>query len=225
MLCYYKKERSYVAICIAHTCNPSSEEAEGGGFCKSEASLGCSPDYIVCSVQLRIQNHSNKSKEKLICIAFNYNVSSLKSPLNHNVILFCVVYFFSRDYLVHFLTHQRWPSLVFLSSNFLGGDALGQFAVENIQNEWKVYVKKPLDREQKDSYLLTITATDGTFSSKARVEVKVLDANDNSPVCEKVGVHCTSGLYITSVSLFRTFRRAAMGPCSSHMFCVMVAYC
>ncbi|CAH6787250.1 Fat1 [Phodopus roborovskii] len=66
-----------------------------------------------------------------------------------------------------------------------GGDALGQFAVENIQNEWKVYVKKPLDREQKDNYLLTITATDGTFFSKARVEVKVLDANDNSPVCEK----------------------------------------
>ncbi|XP_006741893.1 protocadherin Fat 1 [Leptonychotes weddellii] len=66
-----------------------------------------------------------------------------------------------------------------------GGDPLGQFAIENIQNEWKVYVKKPLDREKRDSYLLTITATDGTFSSKAIVEVKVLDANDNSPVCEK----------------------------------------
>ncbi|XP_036911122.1 protocadherin Fat 1 isoform X1 [Sturnira hondurensis] len=66
-----------------------------------------------------------------------------------------------------------------------GGDPLGQFAVENIQNEWKVYVKKPLDREARDNYLLTITATDGTFSSKAIVEVKVLDANDNSPVCEK----------------------------------------
>ncbi|XP_043826311.1 protocadherin Fat 1 isoform X3 [Dromiciops gliroides] len=66
-----------------------------------------------------------------------------------------------------------------------GGDPLGQFAVENIQNEWKVYVKKPLDREKKDSYLLTITATDGAFSSKAIVEVKVLDANDNSPICEK----------------------------------------
>uniref|UniRef100_A0A8C5K818 FAT atypical cadherin 1 n=1 Tax=Jaculus jaculus TaxID=51337 RepID=A0A8C5K818_JACJA len=66
-----------------------------------------------------------------------------------------------------------------------GGDALGQFAVENIQSEWKVFVKKPLDREKRDSYLLTITATDGTFSSKAIVEVKVLDANDNSPVCEK----------------------------------------
>ncbi|XP_075412906.1 protocadherin Fat 1 isoform X2 [Tenrec ecaudatus] len=66
-----------------------------------------------------------------------------------------------------------------------GGDPLGQFAIENMQNEWKVYVKKPLDREQKDNYLLTITATDGTFSSKAIVEVKVLDANDNTPVCEK----------------------------------------
>uniref|UniRef100_A0ABI7X6D8 FAT atypical cadherin 1 n=1 Tax=Felis catus TaxID=9685 RepID=A0ABI7X6D8_FELCA len=66
-----------------------------------------------------------------------------------------------------------------------GGDPLGQFAIENIQNEWKVFVKKPLDREKRDNYLLTITATDGTFSSKAIVEVKVLDANDNSPVCEK----------------------------------------
>ncbi|KAJ7405115.1 Protocadherin Fat 3 [Willisornis vidua] len=66
-----------------------------------------------------------------------------------------------------------------------GGDPLGQFAIENIQNEWKVYVKKPLDREEKDNYLLNITATDGTFATKAVVEVKVLDANDNSPICEK----------------------------------------
>lgn len=73
---------------------------------------------------------------------------------------------------------------------------MGQFAVENIQNEWKVYVKKPLDREQRDNYLLTITATDGTFSSKAIVEVKVLDANDNSPVCEKVS--CSLSAYITN---------------------------
>lgn len=73
------------------------------------------------------------------------------------------------------------------SIDLIGGDPLGQFAIENIQNEWKVFVKKPLDREKRDNYLLTITATDGTFSSKAIVEVKVLDANDNSPVCEKVG--------------------------------------
>lgn len=48
-------------------------------------------------------------------------------------------------------------------------------------------MKKPLDREEKDNYLLNITATDGTFATRAVVEVKVLDANDNSPVCEKVG--------------------------------------
>ncbi|XP_060102406.1 protocadherin Fat 1 isoform X1 [Heteronotia binoei] len=74
-----------------------------------------------------------------------------------------------------------------------GGDPLGQFAVENIQNEWKVYVRKPLDREVKDHYLLNITATDGMFATKAMVEVKVLDSNDNDPVCEKT-------LYMEAVS-------------------------
>ncbi|XP_058496668.1 protocadherin Fat 1a isoform X5 [Solea solea] len=66
-----------------------------------------------------------------------------------------------------------------------GGDLLGQFAIEHIQNEWKVSVRKPLDREERDNYLLNITASDGVFTAKAIVEVKVLDANDNSPVCEK----------------------------------------
>uniref|UniRef100_A0A8C3A5X4 FAT atypical cadherin 1a n=1 Tax=Cyclopterus lumpus TaxID=8103 RepID=A0A8C3A5X4_CYCLU len=66
-----------------------------------------------------------------------------------------------------------------------GGDSLGQFAIEHIQSEWKVSVRKPLDREEKDNYLLNITASDGIFTAKAVVEVKVLDANDNSPVCEK----------------------------------------
>ncbi|XP_051939687.1 protocadherin Fat 1a isoform X1 [Hippocampus zosterae] len=65
------------------------------------------------------------------------------------------------------------------------GDPLGQFAIEHIQNEWKVSVRKPLDRETTDYYLLNITASDGIFTTKAVVEVKVLDANDNSPVCEK----------------------------------------
>lgn len=67
-----------------------------------------------------------------------------------------------------------------------GGDPLGQFAIERTQNEWKVFVRKPLDREEKDNYLLNITASDGIFTAKATVEVKVLDANDNSPQCEKV---------------------------------------
>ncbi|XP_061108849.1 protocadherin Fat 1 isoform X2 [Conger conger] len=66
-----------------------------------------------------------------------------------------------------------------------GGDPLGQFGIEHTQKDWKVSVRKPLDREERDNYLLNITATDGTFVAKAAVEVKVLDANDNSPVCEK----------------------------------------
>ncbi|KAM3624275.1 uncharacterized protein V6R79_021361 [Siganus canaliculatus] len=66
-----------------------------------------------------------------------------------------------------------------------GGDPLGQFAIEHIQNEWKVSVRKPLDREEKDNYLLNITASDGIFTARSTVEVKVLDANDNSPICEK----------------------------------------
>uniref|UniRef100_A0A6Q2YSL2 FAT atypical cadherin 1a n=1 Tax=Esox lucius TaxID=8010 RepID=A0A6Q2YSL2_ESOLU len=66
-----------------------------------------------------------------------------------------------------------------------GGDPQGQFAIEHLQNEWKVLVRKPLDREERGNYLLNITATDGTFAAQAVVEVKVLDANDNSPVCEK----------------------------------------
>lgn len=69
---------------------------------------------------------------------------------------------------------------------FEGGDPLGQFGVEHTQGEWKVLVRKPLDREETDNYHLNITATDGTFTARAVVEVKVLDANDNSPVCEKV---------------------------------------
>nr|XP_033799788.1 protocadherin Fat 1 isoform X2 [Geotrypetes seraphini] len=67
-----------------------------------------------------------------------------------------------------------------------GGDPMGQFGIENIDNEWKVCVRKPLDREERDNYILNITATDGNFAAKAIVEVKVIDANDNSPICEKV---------------------------------------
>ena len=98
---------------------------------------------------------------------------------------------------------------------------MGQFAIENIQNEWKVYVKKPLDREKRDNYLLTITATDGTFSSKAIVEVKVLDANDNSPICEKVGYSLS--LYIMNSEFFlKPFRRTVTWCCRVIQMCFML---
>ncbi|XP_056328618.1 protocadherin Fat 1 [Danio aesculapii] len=67
-----------------------------------------------------------------------------------------------------------------------GGDPQGLFDVKHTDGVWVVAVSKTLDREERDFYLLNITATDGTFVAKAAVEITVLDANDNSPVCEKV---------------------------------------
>ena len=51
-------------------------------------------------------------------------------------------------------------------------------------------MRTPLDREKRDGYLLNITATDGTHLARAAVDIKVLDANDNSPVCGKVNGSC-----------------------------------
>ncbi len=66
-----------------------------------------------------------------------------------------------------------------------GGDPQGLFDVKHTDGVWLVAVSKTLDREERDFYLLNITATDGTYETKATVEITVLDANDNSPVCEK----------------------------------------
>uniref|UniRef100_A0A671LFV9 FAT atypical cadherin 1b n=1 Tax=Sinocyclocheilus anshuiensis TaxID=1608454 RepID=A0A671LFV9_9TELE len=63
-----------------------------------------------------------------------------------------------------------------------GGDPQGLFDVKHTDGVWVVAVSKTLDREERDFYLLNITATDGTFETKATVEITVLDANDNSPV-------------------------------------------
>ncbi|KAI2656785.1 Protocadherin Fat 1 [Labeo rohita] len=61
------------------------------------------------------------------------------------------------------------------------GDPQGLFDVKHTDGVWVVAVSKTLDREERDFYLLNITATDGTFETKATVEITVLDANDNSP--------------------------------------------
>lgn len=52
-----------------------------------------------------------------------------------------------------------------------------------------------------DNYLLNITASDGIFTAKAVVEVKVLDANDNDPVCEQV--KATFVVILHKAALFR----------------------
>lgn len=51
-------------------------------------------------------------------------------------------------------------------------------------NSGLIYLKRPLDRESRDRYVLTVGATDnGTpaDSASARILVTVLDANDNNP--------------------------------------------
>ncbi|XP_063807494.1 protocadherin Fat 3 isoform X5 [Pseudophryne corroboree] len=73
-----------------------------------------------------------------------------------------------------------------VSYHITGGNPKGKFALGLIQNEWKVYVKRSLDREEQDMFYLNITATDGLFVSQTVVEVSVTDVNDNSPVCDQV---------------------------------------
>lgn len=68
----------------------------------------------------------------------------------------------------------------------VGGNLGGVFALGLVQGEWKLYVKRPLDREERDLYSINVTATDGLHVSTATVEVTVTDTNDNSPVCDPV---------------------------------------
>uniref|UniRef100_A0A4W4FL57 FAT atypical cadherin 3a n=1 Tax=Electrophorus electricus TaxID=8005 RepID=A0A4W4FL57_ELEEL len=75
-----------------------------------------------------------------------------------------------------------------ISIHITGGDPKGVFALAAVQGEWKVFVKQPLDREGQDRYLLNITATDGLFITWVIVEVTVMDANDNSPICNQVWI-------------------------------------
>lgn len=63
------------------------------------------------------------------------------------------------------------------------GDPYGQF---NVRKTGEMYVNKELDRELKPSYDLVVLATDGLFVSRARISITILDANDNTPVCDQV---------------------------------------
>ncbi|XP_030648083.1 protocadherin Fat 3 [Chanos chanos] len=72
-----------------------------------------------------------------------------------------------------------------VSFHITGGNPKGTFALAPVQGEWKVFVKRPLDREVQDRYLLNITASDGLFVTRVGVEITVMDANDNSPICNQ----------------------------------------
>ncbi|KAM7399908.1 hypothetical protein PAMP_019144 [Pampus punctatissimus] len=72
-----------------------------------------------------------------------------------------------------------------VSYHITSGNYRGVFALGLVQGEWKMYVKGPLDREERNLYIINVTASDGLFVSQAIVEVTVLDTNDNSPICDQ----------------------------------------
>ncbi|XP_062443263.1 protocadherin Fat 2 [Rhea pennata] len=86
------------------------------------------------------------------------------------------------------------------------GDVLGQFTVSEIEGEWTISSKKPLDREDKEKYLLKVMASDGKFQATTEVEIFVLDINDNSPECGqisytgRVSEDALPGLFILKIS-------------------------
>ncbi|XP_035989151.1 protocadherin Fat 3a isoform X5 [Fundulus heteroclitus] len=67
-----------------------------------------------------------------------------------------------------------------------GGNYRGVFALGLVQGEWKMYVKGPMDREERNLYIINVTASDGLFVSHTIVEVTVIDTNDNNPICDQV---------------------------------------
>ncbi|XP_068174232.1 protocadherin Fat 3-like [Antennarius striatus] len=72
-----------------------------------------------------------------------------------------------------------------VSYHITSGNYRGVFALGLVQGEWKMYVKWPLDREERNLYTIIVTASDGLFVSQATVEVTVVDTNDNSPICDQ----------------------------------------
>lgn len=78
------------------------------------------------------------------------------------------------------------PFFLLASRPLLEGDVLGQFTVDQIEGEWTISSKKPLDREDTEKYLLKVMASDGKFQATTEVEIFVLDINDNTPECGQV---------------------------------------
>lgn len=69
-----------------------------------------------------------------------------------------------------------------------GGNQHGVFDLGLVQDEWKMYVKQPLDREKNDLYVINVTASDGLFVCETTVVVTVTDTNDNAPVFVQVRI-------------------------------------
>ncbi|XP_078087813.1 protocadherin-10-like [Mustelus asterias] len=59
----------------------------------------------------------------------------------------------------------------------------------------ELVLERPLDREQQSTHRLTLTAFDGGIPQKSgttQININVIDANDNAPVCEQNVYHITT---------------------------------
>lgn len=77
------------------------------------------------------------------------------------------------------VVHASDPDGDLLWYTIAGGNEEGAFMVDCERG--LVKVARPLDRETRASYNLTVQVTDGTASATTTVRVEVLDANDNWP--------------------------------------------
>lgn len=66
------------------------------------------------------------------------------------------------------------------------GDPCGRFDLSPLG---ELTLKKALDREVVHKYKLDVVAYDGWRMTETTVEVDVLNANDNSPICRDVSCH------------------------------------
>lgn len=46
-----------------------------------------------------------------------------------------------------------------------------------------LFVRQKLDRESQEHYILEVTASDGIYIAKTKINIRLQDANDNGPVC------------------------------------------
>ncbi|OQR72387.1 fat cadherin-related tumor suppressor-like, partial [Tropilaelaps mercedesae] len=46
-----------------------------------------------------------------------------------------------------------------------------------------LFVRQQLDRESQEHYILEVTASDGIYVAKTKINIRLRDANDNGPVC------------------------------------------
>ena len=63
------------------------------------------------------------------------------------------------------------------------GDTQSMFRLDNV--EGLLITRRPLDREQRSSYLLEVVASDGLLETTASVHITVTDVNDHCPVFER----------------------------------------